>query len=401
MKEENKIVENTNVENGLLFNAEITYTKEICKKAYKLLCKKQLILICIALVMSILILFGVALSDMEDKAIFIVVSYILVIIFIGYILRINKAADNYVKNVFNSRPNLKTKYYFYKDHFIVNSVSDNSSSSYSVKYDNVKLLKQDSKYIYINFNGLYSVIDIDTCDNKEGLFKLFSLSKVERGESKRVKTILLISFIISIASILFALMVVALSVQSSPLPDFPLIMVEHMWKFLLVIPIPLVSIILGIVFMKKGYKCKKNIIVGIIMVALLSLYGSFTNIFASQVSHDVKYLTKISDVTNIDIPSNAYISIAYDYLTEGDSLAMVKFDDNSMYTDNIENNLNWKTDISFIPSNVNNLFILSITSNYEYFTVYNITSNSYNNFDGELIYFAYNVDTSVLFIYCF
>ena len=137
------------------------------------------------------------------------------------------------------------------------------------------------------------------------------------------------------------------------------------------------------------------------MVALLSLYGSFTNIFASQVSHDAKYLTKISDVTNIDIPSNAYISIAYDYLTEGDSLAMVKFDDNSMYTDNIENNLNWKTDISFIPSNVNNLFILSLTSDYEYFTVYNITSNSYNNFDGELIYFAYNVDTSVLFIYCF
>ena len=44
---------------------------------------------------------------------------------------------------------------------------------------------------------------------------------------------------------------------------------------------------------------------------------------------------------------------------------MVKFDDNSMYTDNIENNLNWKTDISFIPSNVNNLFILSLTSNYE------------------------------------
>ena len=41
MKEENKIVENTNVENGLLFNAEITYTKEICKKAYKLLCKNR------------------------------------------------------------------------------------------------------------------------------------------------------------------------------------------------------------------------------------------------------------------------------------------------------------------------------------------------------------------------
>ena len=120
------------------------------------------------------------------------------------------------------------------------------------------------------------------------------------------------------------------------------------------------------------------------MVALLSIFGSFTNIFASQISHDVRYLTEISKRTNINISEDTYFSIAYDFQTEGDSLAMVKFNDNAMYVDNIENNSNWKTDVSFIPSNVNNLFILSLTSNYEYFTVYNVTKNTYNIFDGEL-----------------
>ena len=218
---------------------------------------------------------------------------------------------------------------------------------------------------------------------------------------KSIKRILLISFIISIASILIALMLVAISIQNSPIPNFPFAMVEHMWKFFLIIPLPLASLILGIVFIRKGYKCKKNIIAGIIMIIVLSLYGSFTNIFSSQISHDTKYLTKISETTNIDIPTAAYVSIVYDFQTEDDSLAMVKFNDDSMYVNNIEKNSNWTSDISFIPSDVNNLFILSLTSDYEYFTVYNTTSNTYNNFDGELIYFAYDVDSKVLFIYCY
>lgn len=218
---------------------------------------------------------------------------------------------------------------------------------------------------------------------------------------KSIKRILLISFIISIASIWIALILVAISIQNSPIPNFPFAMVEYMWKFFLIIPLPLASLILGIVFIRKGYKCKKNIIAGIIMIIVLSLFGSFTNKFSSQISHDTKYLTKISETTNIDISTAAYVSIVYDFQIEDDSLAMVKFNDDSMYVNNIEKNSNWKGDVSFIPSDVNNLFILSLTSDYEYFTVYNTTSNTYNNFDGELIYFAYDVDSKVLFIYCY
>lgn len=400
MNEEKEIIEIINENTEPIFESEVTYTEEIYKNTYMSFYRKHLIINYVAIGISVLIFLGIIFSDTDNT--FVILPFLFICVFVGYILRINKLTNKAIKTALDSRPNLKSKYYFYEDHFVVNSISDNSKGTFTKKYSDIKLLRQDSRYIYLTFDSLFSVIDINTCKNdEEKLYSLLNLSKVEQGINKFIKTILLVAFIVSIVSPWLALMLVAFSIQSSPLPDFPFTMVEHMWKFFLIIPIPLASLILGIVFIKKGYKTKKNIAAGIIMVALLSIFGSFTNIFASQISHDVRYLTEIYKRTNINISEETYISIAYDFQTEGDSLAMVKFNDNTMYVDNIENNSNWKTDVSFIPSNVNNLFILSLTSNYEYFTVYNVTRNAYNIFDGELIYFAYDVDTNVLFIYCY
>lgn len=41
-----------------------------------------------------------------------------------------------------------------------------------------------------------------------------------------------------------------------------------------------------------------------------------------------------------------------------------------------------------------------MTSEYDYFMVYNLTTNSYKYFEGTTIYFAYNVESNVLLIYC-
>ncbi len=46
------------------------------------------------------------------------------------------------------------------------------------------------------------------------------------------------------------------------------------------------------------------------------------------------------------------------------------------------------------------LYLLTMTSEYDYFMVYNLTTNSYNYFEGRTIYFAYNVERDVLLIYC-
>ena len=113
------------------------------------------------------------------------------------------------------------------------------------------------------------------------------------------------------------------------------------------------------------------------MTGLLWIFGSFTGIFSDRVSHDMSYLEPISEKINLDIPTDGYISIMYDFQDSGDSLAMVKIDDqNDSFTSKLDNNNNWKKDTSFIPSNKIDLYLLTMTSSYDYFMVYNLTSNS-------------------------
>ena len=88
------------------------------------------------------------------------------------------------------------------------------------------------------------------------------------------------------------------------------------------------------------------------MTGLLCIYGSFTGAFSDQISHDMSYLEPISEKINLDIPTDGYISIMYDFQDSGDSLAMVKINDqNDSFASELDNNNNWKRDTSFIPSN--------------------------------------------------
>lgn len=51
---------------------------------------------------------------------------------------------------------------------------------------------------------------------------------------------------------------------------------RDMWMLYLLTPIPIASIVYGCVWKAKGRNCKKNIIVGIIVLVLLCIFGSFT-----------------------------------------------------------------------------------------------------------------------------
>lgn len=50
--------------------------------------------------------------------------------------------------------------------------------------------------------------------------------------------------------------------------------VENTWVFFALTPIPVSSVIFGFVLKSKGFKYKKNVIIGIIMTLILCLYGS-------------------------------------------------------------------------------------------------------------------------------
>ena len=74
---------------------------------------------------------------------------------------------------------------------------------------------------------------------------------VETPLNRKVKTLLLVMYILSYASLIGALILVRASIITSPLPDFPFTMIEHLWKFYLLVPVPATSAILGIVFIRK------------------------------------------------------------------------------------------------------------------------------------------------------
>ena len=176
-------------------------------------------------------------------------------------------------------------------------------------------------------------------------------------------------------------------------------MVEHMWKFFLIVPIPLVSTILGLIYTKRGYKGKKNIIAGIIMTSLLCVFGNFTNLYSDYISHDIEYLNYISDRINIAFPKESYISIEYSDQGDFESRAMVKFyNDVEAFEYMIDRNKNWKPDTSFIPVDALDLYTITFTAEYDYYLVYNLSENNYNTFDGDLLYLAYNMEDDLLFI---
>ena len=227
------------------------------------------------------------------------------------------------------------------------------------------------------------------------------MEKESHQQNKTIKRLLLALFILSIASIQIALIIVAISVHRSPIPEFPGTMVEHMWKFFLLIPIPLVSVVLGFIYTRKGYKCLKNIIAGGIMIFLLYQFGSFTGIFADKFSHDMSYLHDISNTVNFDFPEDGYISVEFDYMEEGSSLVMVKVNQENAvpFVAKLNNDPNWKRDISFIPANAIDPFTLAMTLDYDYFAVYNLRTHFYNNFPGRLIFMAFDVETNIVYIY--
>jgi len=137
------------------------------------------------------------------------------------------------------------------------------------------------------------------------------------------------------------------------------------------------------------------------MATLLFIYGMFPTLTATNISHDMKYAQEISQEINFDIPDDGHISVAVAPEDNCHLYAMIKItnEEEHDFVARLKKSSNWKTDMSFIPANAITPYELATTSKYHYFSVYNTTTNSYNNFTGKLIYMAYNVDTNILYVY--
>ena len=85
---------------------------------------------------------------------------------------------------------------------------------------------------------------------------------------------------------------------------------QYMRLMWLALPIPLACLVVGFVLKKRGHTWKKNVVCGIIIAALLLLFGSYSFLFQPQVDNGADYLAKVEQETGIVFPESdlSYVS---------------------------------------------------------------------------------------------
>lgn len=297
---------------------------------------------------------------------------------------------------------------FYNNYFISKIKSNTSRSEAKINYNDISRVYVDDEFIIVVFNNKYTAVELSQLNENKDLIisKLTSIQKnlINRSSNAKnnykLKTWSIILFVASLASIILALMSAALV---SALSKYSFAnnrtFVLNTWVFFVIAIIPLSSLVFGIICNNR-FKCKKNIIAGIIMTAVLVLYGSFCIIWRPFFSFDEKYLEDVAVETNINFPSEFLL------VTEtlsGSKETYVKFENENevmKFETYIMSSDTWDY-ISNLPSNLDLTVLFSIQS-YDYFYIHEIENHGTSSFNEryiEKIVLAYDIDNNVLFIY--
>ncbi len=253
------------------FNFDKTELNQIFDLQRKSACKKPVVFI----LTSILLLFYFVASSSPD----IMIGYAFGALFIGSIFHI-KGIRVYNKNwkTFIERICKLTYEYKLFDNYITINIYRNDekiheSKRYFTDIENINML---DKWLIFQCGGqLFIVRKSDLRENSAFYSYMYkNPTKIFQNPTlNKWKTISDVLFIASLLSIFISIVLV------NKVSSVNNLFIENMWLFFLITPIPVSSTVYGFVLKSKGYKYKKNIIAGIIMTALLCIYGSFTFMF--------------------------------------------------------------------------------------------------------------------------
>lgn len=250
---------------------EVTYQKGDVRRATWGANKKRMIPL--AVISGVLLLFLVQTTIRQDALTigfafesFIFVAILTVISF----LKLRSAIKNSEQLTFNTTYH----YHVYENH-IEQTVSRNGETVTMRKMQFSELLdiRQLGNLIVFRYiNQLFILHTADLTENSR--FYWFIRSRItEKQKPKRkgyLTAISVVLFVLSIATLWIGLIIAAAKAEGDPDPfAFP----RYLQVYLYFLPIPVGSIIFGAVTRRKGYAYKKNIVVGIIMTALLLIYG--------------------------------------------------------------------------------------------------------------------------------
>lgn len=228
-----------------------------------------------------------------------------------------------------------------------------------IKYNNITKIKETRENIYIFLADKKKIIIIKDKCTKEIVELVRNISSenviikyqkkykefttLDENKYKTVRIILIILFILSILSLWAGLF---FSQFVSRLNNVPHVLwTQNMWVLYLCLPIPILSIVLGFIYVNKGVKCIKNIVCGFIIGFLLLIFGSFSSKFDYRCNYEEIYSYKNIIGVNQIPTQGEYDKIVWDssYLQNHIS-HYIKFTDNEelkLFYNNISINSNW------------------------------------------------------------
>ncbi len=401
LSEAEPIEENKNEpQEAYVFKYDKSDLQNVFKKARFSLIKRAIIF---TLACIVLFVFFAAAEENET-----IIGLLLGYFLLGVISHI-KGYFAYSKVWKNSENKILQSTYSYKifeGYFVLNiSRNDEITRTLKIYFDDIEKIQSFGNYLVLQISGQSYIIKKDALIS-ESAFITFCNNTPNKVEAKKPKDILkiisILLFVLSICTIWGALIGVAI------LSGINQAMTENMWVFFLFLPIPIASIVFGFYLKKKGYKYKKNVIVGVIMAALLCIYGSFTFIFANVYSHSDEPILNAEQMLNIDIPEHSRIntqdwtkgsqSIPRGYIY---STSDIYFDDASVKE--FENNLS--TDVKWISAIPNDM--VGITSYFcdiqtsDYYIIYNKDTKEFNKLpsaSGTYVFVnvLYNVESNTM-----
>lgn len=210
----------------------------------------------------------------------------------------------YKRNWKNSANRICKSTYEYKvfeDYIHISIYRENEKVHESkCSFADIERIQKFDKWLFLQYGGQAFILRKKDLKESSAFFSYMykNPSKiVEKAAHNRWNVFSVILFVASLLSIIGALILVGVVSDKNNLSF------ENMWLFFLFTPIPVASVVFGFVL-----KYKKNIIAGIIMTTLLSVYGSFSFIFANVYEHSDEPIIKIEQVMGIDIPAHKKIN---------------------------------------------------------------------------------------------
>ena len=338
----------------------------------------------------IILFFSIALIPPDPLPIEeVVISDIFVIMVMFFLLKIRYVLFSKLdyKRFAKNKNQVEYKVYFYDKYIKL----ENEKMNLKINYEEIKKIKITSTdiYIIVNTKNIIPIpkhkINMNLIDYlydripKTKIKKKIAIEEQQENLEKyeKVKIGLIVLFVLTIISIWASMFLILLTPQKENVP-LPLTFNSYY-----LLPIPVLSIILGIIYRIKGLKCTKNIIAGIIVTGIILLEGSVSFLINDEI--DYKNITTYRDAIGITLPSQGkYYKINWDesYLLNHKSnyIIFTNPKEEKAFFEELQNSKNWLTKKE-ISTNIENLLTPATCESVNqecYYSIYIKELNTHN-----------------------